>query len=150
MTKWLGKHWFGCDIDAARPVDEIGSIRRPILLIHGDADPITPLQHARRLTRAAGTRPNSGSPVLTGMPVSTSLIPGSISTRLAISLTIISTDTVPSQLIWKINYREMRAFRLSCPFCFCCCIRSFLFFLWGSWEAVTRYVDFKPPYPVIA
>jgi pimeloyl-ACP methyl ester carboxylesterase len=55
VTKWLGKHWFGCDIDAARPVDEIGAIRRPILLIHGDADPITPAQHARRLKRAAGS-----------------------------------------------------------------------------------------------
>ena len=54
VTKWVGKHWFGCDIDAARPVDEIGAIRRPILLIHGDADPITPAHHARRLQRAAG------------------------------------------------------------------------------------------------
>ena len=54
VTKWLGKHWLGCDIDAARPVDEIGAIRRPILLIHGDADPITPAQHARRLKQAAG------------------------------------------------------------------------------------------------
>jgi dipeptidyl aminopeptidase/acylaminoacyl peptidase len=53
MTKWLGKHWFGCDIDGARPVDEIGAIRRPILLIHGSADPITPAQHARKLERAA-------------------------------------------------------------------------------------------------
>jgi dipeptidyl aminopeptidase/acylaminoacyl peptidase len=55
VTKWLGKHWFGCDIDAARPIDEIGAIRRPILLIHGDADPIIPAQHARRLRRVAGS-----------------------------------------------------------------------------------------------
>jgi dipeptidyl aminopeptidase/acylaminoacyl peptidase len=54
VTKMLGKHWFGCDIDAARPVDEIGAIRRPILLIHTDADPITPAQHARSLEQAAG------------------------------------------------------------------------------------------------
>jgi dipeptidyl aminopeptidase/acylaminoacyl peptidase len=54
VTKMLGKHWFGCDIDAARPVDEIGAIRRPILLIHTDADPITPAQHARILEQAAG------------------------------------------------------------------------------------------------
>jgi uncharacterized protein len=54
VTKWLGKHWFGCDIDAARPVDEIGAIRRPILLIQGDDDPIIPAQHARRLRQAAG------------------------------------------------------------------------------------------------
>jgi pimeloyl-ACP methyl ester carboxylesterase len=53
VTKWLGKHWFGCDIDAARPVDEIGAVRRPILLIHADADPIIPTQHARTLKRAA-------------------------------------------------------------------------------------------------
>jgi uncharacterized protein len=54
MTRKLCKHVFGCDIDAARPVDEIGAIRRPILLIHGDADPITPAHHAERLERAAG------------------------------------------------------------------------------------------------
>jgi uncharacterized protein len=54
VTKWLGKHWFDCDIDAARPVDEIGAVRRPILLIHGEADPITPVQHARSLKQAAG------------------------------------------------------------------------------------------------
>jgi fermentation-respiration switch protein FrsA (DUF1100 family) len=38
----------------ARPVDEIGAIRRPILLIHGDADPVIPAQHARTLKEAAG------------------------------------------------------------------------------------------------
>jgi hypothetical protein len=54
VTKILAKHWFGCDIDAARPVDEIGAIRRPILLVHTDADPITPAQHARWLKQAAG------------------------------------------------------------------------------------------------
>jgi dipeptidyl aminopeptidase/acylaminoacyl peptidase len=54
MTKMLGKHWFGCDIDAVRPVDEIGAIRRPILLIHGDADPFIPVRHARTLKEAAG------------------------------------------------------------------------------------------------
>ncbi len=27
VTKWLGKHWFDCDIDTARPVDEIGAIQ---------------------------------------------------------------------------------------------------------------------------
>ena len=54
MTKWIGRHLFGCDIDMARPVDEIGAIRRPILLIHGDADPVIPAQHARTLKEAAG------------------------------------------------------------------------------------------------
>ena len=54
MAKWLGKHGFGCDIEAARPIDEIGAIRRPILLIHGQDDPITPVHHARRLQQAVG------------------------------------------------------------------------------------------------
>jgi pimeloyl-ACP methyl ester carboxylesterase len=54
MTKWIGKHLFGCDIDMARPVEEVGAIRRPILLIHGDADPVIPAQHARTLKEAAG------------------------------------------------------------------------------------------------
>jgi dipeptidyl aminopeptidase/acylaminoacyl peptidase len=54
VTKMLGKHCFGCDIDAARPVDEIGAIPRPILLIHTDADPTTPAEHAVRLEQAAG------------------------------------------------------------------------------------------------
>ena len=54
-TRWLGKYGFGCDIDAARPVDEIGAIRRPILLIHCDGDPVTPPAHALRLKEAAGS-----------------------------------------------------------------------------------------------
>jgi uncharacterized protein len=54
LMAWFGKHWFSCDIDAVRPVDEIGTIRRPILLVHGDSDPDTPSQHARRLQQAAG------------------------------------------------------------------------------------------------
>jgi dipeptidyl aminopeptidase/acylaminoacyl peptidase len=54
MTRWIGRGWFGCDINAARPVDEIGVIRRPILLIHGDADPVVPAGHARVLKQAAG------------------------------------------------------------------------------------------------
>ena len=53
-TKWLGNHAFGCDVDAARPVDEISKVRRPMLLIHGDGDPITPVEHAHRLRHAAG------------------------------------------------------------------------------------------------
>jgi pimeloyl-ACP methyl ester carboxylesterase len=56
MTKWIGKHWFGCDIDAARPVDEIATIQRPVLLIHGDADPVIPAGHARKLKQSAGGR----------------------------------------------------------------------------------------------
>jgi dipeptidyl aminopeptidase/acylaminoacyl peptidase len=55
VAKWLGKSCFGSDIDAARPIDEIGAIRRPILLIHGDSDPLIPAQHARRLKLAAGS-----------------------------------------------------------------------------------------------
>jgi len=62
MTKWLGKYCFGCDIDAARPIAEIGAIRRPILLIHGDADPIVPAQHARSLKLAAGDQADLWEP----------------------------------------------------------------------------------------
>jgi uncharacterized protein len=53
-TEWFAKHVFACDIDSARPVDEIGLIRRPILLVHGEADPVTPAEHARRLKEASG------------------------------------------------------------------------------------------------
>ncbi len=52
-TKWFAKQVFDCDLDSVRPVDEIGSIRRPILLIHGETDPLTPPEHARRLEEAA-------------------------------------------------------------------------------------------------
>jgi dipeptidyl aminopeptidase/acylaminoacyl peptidase len=55
MVRWMGKRLFGCDIGEARPVDEIGSIPRPMLLIHGTEDTITPIQHARRLREAAGS-----------------------------------------------------------------------------------------------
>jgi dipeptidyl aminopeptidase/acylaminoacyl peptidase len=55
-TKWIGRRWFGCDIDAARPVDEVAAIQKPILLIHGDADPVIPAGHARKLKKAAGER----------------------------------------------------------------------------------------------
>jgi dipeptidyl aminopeptidase/acylaminoacyl peptidase len=53
-TKWLALHAFGCDVDASKPIDAIGKVRRPILLIHGDGDPITPVSHAARLHHAAG------------------------------------------------------------------------------------------------
>jgi pimeloyl-ACP methyl ester carboxylesterase len=54
MTNWIGRHWFGCDIDTTRPVDEIATIHRPVLLIHGDSDPVIPVEHSRKLKKAAG------------------------------------------------------------------------------------------------
>ena len=36
-------------------LDEIGAIRKPILLIHCDEDPVTPPAHAHRLKEAAGS-----------------------------------------------------------------------------------------------
>jgi len=49
--------------DHLRPDDAIARIDRPILLIHGDADPIVPVEHARRLLKAA---PNAKLEVLAG------------------------------------------------------------------------------------
>jgi pimeloyl-ACP methyl ester carboxylesterase len=55
-TRFLAKHAFDCDIESARPVDEISKVQSPILLIHGDKDPVTPLEHAKRLESSAKGR----------------------------------------------------------------------------------------------
>ena len=44
---------FGYDIASSKPVGEIGKIARPILLIHGTADTLIPIDHARQLKAAA-------------------------------------------------------------------------------------------------
>jgi uncharacterized protein len=44
---------YGVNLLAANPVDGIGRIRAPLLLIHGDADRNTPPYHAAALARAA-------------------------------------------------------------------------------------------------
>lgn len=38
--------------DSCRPIDAIARIERPILILHGDADPIVPISHGRRLAEA--------------------------------------------------------------------------------------------------
>lgn len=43
------------DVSQVRPIDDIGQIApRPILLMHGTADPVIPVEHAQRLYDAAG------------------------------------------------------------------------------------------------
>jgi dipeptidyl aminopeptidase/acylaminoacyl peptidase len=41
--------------DHCRPIDAIARIDRPILILHGDADPIVPVGHGRRLAEAGPT-----------------------------------------------------------------------------------------------
>ena len=49
----MGRLMFGYDLDAARPVDEVGHIApRPLLIIHGTADMLIPLIHAEQLKAA--------------------------------------------------------------------------------------------------
>jgi len=43
-----------CVPDQLRPIDAITRIDRPMLLLHGDADPLVPVSHGRRLAAAAG------------------------------------------------------------------------------------------------
>ncbi|MEN9938518.1 MAG: hypothetical protein RLZZ387_5097 [Chloroflexota bacterium] len=43
----------GEDLTRARPVDEIGDIEAPVLIIHGDADKLTDVSHGRQLAAAA-------------------------------------------------------------------------------------------------
>lgn len=40
--------------DSDRPIDAIGRIKRPILLLHGTADSVVPFSHGQRLADAAG------------------------------------------------------------------------------------------------
>lgn len=53
-TLWFGRWIFGCDVARARPVDDVARVRCPVLIIHGEHDPITPSSHARALHSAAG------------------------------------------------------------------------------------------------
>ncbi|HEY0605912.1 MAG TPA: alpha/beta hydrolase, partial [Herpetosiphonaceae bacterium] len=46
---------YGYRFQAVRPLDVVGKIApRPLLIIHGSADAITPVSHARLLYEAAG------------------------------------------------------------------------------------------------
>lgn len=51
LTRWR----YGYPFEAVRPLDVVGRIApRPLLLIHGTADDVIPVEHARRLYAAAG------------------------------------------------------------------------------------------------
>jgi pimeloyl-ACP methyl ester carboxylesterase len=53
-TVLMGRLLYGYAIWDARPVDEIGTIApRPILIIHGGDDRLTPIEHGRQLRNAA-------------------------------------------------------------------------------------------------
>ncbi|MHC5026591.1 MAG: alpha/beta hydrolase [Planctomycetota bacterium] len=51
---WLGRAlaWLLIS-DGDRPLDAIGRIAAPVLILHGDADSIVPVSHGRRLAQAA-------------------------------------------------------------------------------------------------
>jgi uncharacterized protein len=52
-TLFAGRFVVGVDLTQARPVDEIGRITRPVLVIHGAEDRFTPVEHGRQLAAAA-------------------------------------------------------------------------------------------------
>ena len=53
---------FGLDFNGVSPEEAIAAVApRPILLIHGSDDAVTPVESATRLRAAAARRPNSGS-----------------------------------------------------------------------------------------
>lgn len=47
------RFWTGVGADALRPIDAIGRLRAPVLVIAGERDPRTPLSESRRLFAAA-------------------------------------------------------------------------------------------------
>lgn len=55
-TKLAAKLLFDVDLDRARPIDEVRSLRTPLLLIHDRDDPFTPAAHAHALAAASGGR----------------------------------------------------------------------------------------------
>lgn len=53
-TLFMGQFVLGMDLTTARPVAEIDDIApRPVLIIHGNADAFTPVEHGRALAAAA-------------------------------------------------------------------------------------------------
>lgn len=53
-TLFMGRFVLGMDLTTARPVTEIDDIApRPVLIIHGNADAFTPVEHGRALAAAA-------------------------------------------------------------------------------------------------
>ncbi len=45
----------GCNLFAAEPIRNIGRVRGPVLIVHGQEDKVVPLNHAQRLFDAAGS-----------------------------------------------------------------------------------------------
>ena len=43
----------GCFLAEVRPVDRLGHVRAPVLIVHCEEDALIPPEHARRLYRAA-------------------------------------------------------------------------------------------------
>lgn len=51
----MNRRRYGYPFAALRPVEAVGKIApRPLLIIHGVADAVTPVEHARQLYAAAG------------------------------------------------------------------------------------------------
>lgn len=54
---WLASVECGCPLEEVRPIDFIGRLRAPVLLLHAEGDPLIPAEHSRRLfERAAAPR----------------------------------------------------------------------------------------------
>lgn len=55
LVVWFGELEAGVDIGQVAPIDVIGSLSpRPILLVHGELDPVIPVENVHRLYAAAG------------------------------------------------------------------------------------------------
>jgi fermentation-respiration switch protein FrsA (DUF1100 family) len=52
-TRLMIRLRYGYDIATSRPVEEIGTIQQPILIIHCESDQTVPFEHAQRLAGAA-------------------------------------------------------------------------------------------------
>lgn len=51
----IGRRFAGADLARVRPLDDAAVLRgRPVLIVHGDADPFIPVVHAQALAAASG------------------------------------------------------------------------------------------------
>ena len=54
--RFMARRMYSLDLGGMSPEQALGEIsRRPTLLIHGEEDPVTPVEHAMRLSAAAPT-----------------------------------------------------------------------------------------------
>jgi uncharacterized protein len=54
-TRWMGRLMYGYDLGGSRPGDDLARLRdRPLLLIHGEADRLVPVENARLLAERHG------------------------------------------------------------------------------------------------